>query len=192
VRHNDFEKSHYAKDRCDVKIGECRCCGDLRHYDVVFNGKAMSARMTLDSTIHAWRSQTSSIFFGDNEEHYFTWLPAVPEGEVVADVICAGTKELHHKGSGYHDHNWGNLFMPKLMHHWYWGRAKTGDYKVISFWITAGKKYGYKDHDFFIIAKDGEIPGNNANHTLRFLPEDRYIDEYTGKPVYLRIHHRVR
>ena len=77
--------------------------------------------------------------------------------------------------------------MLKLMHHWYWGRAKIGDYKVISSWITAGKKYGYKDHDVFMIAKGGKIIGDNSNHTLRFKPEDRYIDKETGKPVYNKV-----
>ena len=182
-----IEDSYYAKNKCDVKIGECRCIGDLKHYDVVFNGRTMSARLSLDGTIEAWRSQTGSILFGDKEEHYFAWLPAVPEGKAVADIIYDGGKELHLEGSGYHDHNWGNISMLKLMHHWYWGRAKVGDYKVISSWITAGKKYGYKDHDVFMIAKNGEILGDNSNHTLKFVPEDRYIDEYTGKPVYNKV-----
>ncbi len=38
-----------------------------------------------------------------------------------------------------------------------------------------------------MIAKDGEIIGDNSNHTLRFIPEERYIDEYTGKPVYNKV-----
>ena len=181
------EESHYAKDRCDVQIGPCYCRGDLKHYDVVFRGKTMSAHLTLDGTIRAWRSQTGSIFFGDKEEHYFAWLPAIPEGKAVADVTCDGGKTLHLEGSGYHDHNWGNVSMLKLMHHWYWGRAKIGNYKVISSWITAEKKYGYLDHDVFMIARDGEILGDNSNHALKFIPEDRYVDEYTGKPVYNRV-----
>lgn len=181
------KESHYAKDKCDVKIGECWCQGDLKHYDVVFRGKKMSSVLTLDGTIRSWRSQTGSIFFGDNEEHYFAWLPAIPEGKAVADVTYDNGKHLHLEGSGYHDHNWGNISMLKLMHHWYWGRAKIGDYKVISSWITAEKKYGYKDHDVFMIAKGGEIIGDNSNHTLKFKPEDRYIDEHTGKPVYNKV-----
>ena len=182
-----LEESHYAKDKCDVKVGECRCQGDLSHYDVVFKGKTMSATLSLDGTIRAWRSQTGSIFFGDREEYYFAWLPAIPEGNAVADVTYDSGKTLHLEGSGYHDHNWGNISMLKLMHHWYWGRAKIGDYKVISSWITAGKKYGYKDHDVFMIAKGGEIIGDNSNHTLKFKPEGRYIDEHTGKPVYSKV-----
>lgn len=182
-----IEENHYAKDKCDVRIGECRCHGDLKHYVVVFKGKTMSAHLALDGTIKAWRSQTGSIFFGDKEEHYFAWLPAIPEGIAVADVCYDGGKKLHLEGSGYHDHNWGNISMLKLMHHWYWGRAKIGDYKVISSWITAEKKYGYKDHDVFMIAKNGEILGDNSNHTLKFMPEDRYVDEHTGKPVYNKV-----
>ena len=181
-----IEESHYAKDRCDVRIGDCCCRGDLKHYEVDFVGKTLRARLTLDGTIRAWRSQTGSIFFGDNEEHYFAWLPAIPEGIAKADIEYDG-KTVHLEGSGYHDHNWGNVSMVKLMHHWYWGRARIGNYKVISSWITAGKKYGYKDHDVFMIARDGEILGDNSNHTLRFKPEDRYIDEYTGKPVYNKV-----
>ncbi|MBQ3016964.1 MAG: hydroxyneurosporene dehydrogenase [Clostridia bacterium] len=182
-----IEESHYAKDKCNVKIGECYCHGDLKHYDVVFRGKTMSATLTLDGTIRAWRSQTGSIFFGDKEEHYFAWLPAVPEGRAIADVTFDGGKTLHLEGSGYHDHNWGNISMMKLMHHWYWGRAKIGDYKVISSWITGERKYGYKDFDVFMLARGGEILGDNSNHTLKFLPEGRYIDEVTGKPVYGKV-----
>ena len=181
-----ISESHYAKEKCDVKVGECYCQGDLHHYDAVFEGKTIRAHLTLDGTIDAWRSQTGSIFFGDREEYYFAWLPAIPEGVAVADVEFEGT-ELHLEGSGYHDHNWGNLSMLKLMHHWYWGRAKIGEYKVISSWITAAKKYGYQDFDVFMIAKGGELLGDNSNHTLKFKPEDRYIDEHTGKPVYNKV-----
>ncbi len=181
-----IEESHYSKKSCDVKIGDCYCKGDLKHYDVVFRGKTISATLALDGTIPAWRSQTGSIFFGDNEEHYFAWLPAIPEGKAIADVTYEG-KTHHLEGSGYHDHNWGNISMLKLMHHWYWGRAKIGDYKVISSWITGEKKYGYKEFDVFMLAKGDKILGDNSNHTLKFIPEGEYTDEATGLPVYGKV-----
>lgn len=181
-----IENSFYGKDKCDVKIGDSRFVGDLKHYDITFKGEKIQAQVSIDGTIPAWRSQTGSIFFGDNEEYYFAWLPAIPEGKVVADVTFEGTS-LHLEGSGYHDHNWGNAIMLKLMHHWYWGRAKIGDYKVISAWITGEKKYGYKDFDVFMLAKGNEILGDNSNHTLKFLSTDEYIDEFTGKPVYGKV-----
>ena len=182
-----IEDSYYDPFGCDVRIGDSYCKGDLKHYDVLFKGKAITARLTLDGTIPAWRSQTGSILFGDLGEHYFAWLPAIPEGRSVADVTYGEGKRVHLEGSGYHDHNWGNISMLKLMHHWYWGRAKIGEYKVISAWITAEKKYGYKDFDVFMLAKGDEILGDNSNHTLKFKPEGRYIDEATGKPVYAKV-----
>lgn len=181
-----IENSFYAKDKCDVRIGDSRFVGDLKHYDITFKGEKIQAQVSLDGTIPAWRSQTGSIFFGDREEFYFAWLPAIPEGQVVADVTFDGTIR-HLEGSGYHDHNWGNAIMLKLMHHWYWGRAKIGDYKVISAWITGEKKYGYKDFDVFMLAQGNEILGDNSNHTLKFLSSDEYIDQFTGKPVYGKV-----
>lgn len=155
-----IEESFYNKDKCDVRIGDCHIEGDLKHYNIVFKGKTMSATVSLTNTVPAWRSQCGPILFGDKEEYYFNWLPATPEGNVVADVTYPeGT--LHLEGSGYHDHNWGNISMLKLMHHWYWGRAKIGDYKVISSWITAEKKYDYKEFDVFMLARGGEILGDN-------------------------------
>ena len=181
--HAPVSDSAFATDHCDVRVGKSYIRGDLKHYDIRFEGERIRASFTLDGTIPAWRSQTGSIFFGDREEHYFAWLPAIPEGRAVADIFVEG-KELHLEGSGYHDHNWGDQNMLLQMHHWYWGRAKIGEYKVISSWITGAKKYGYKDHDVFMIAKGEKIIGDNSNHTLKFLPTDRYIDEHTGKPVF--------
>lgn len=184
--HATIEESYYAKDKCDVKIKDCHITGDLKHYDIIFKGKTMEAKVTLDGTIRAWRSQTGSIFFGDNEEHYFAWLPGIPEGKVVADVTYQNNK-LHLEGTGYHDHNWGNISMLKLMHHWYWGRAKIGEYKVISAYIYGEKKYGYKPFDVFMLAKGNQIIGDNSNHTLKFLSTDEYTDEHTGKPVFNKV-----
>lgn len=181
-----LKESYYETKFCDVHIGESYITGDLKHYDIVFKGEKAQAKVSLDGTIPAWRSQSGSIFFGDREEHYFAWLPAVPEGRAVADVTFDG-KSLHLEGSGYHDHNWGNVIMLKPMHHWYWGRAKIGDYKVISAWITGEKKYGYKDFDVFMLAKGDKILGDNSNHTLKFIPEDEYIDDFTGKPVWNKV-----
>ena len=179
-------ESAYSKEKCDITIGPCHMDGDLKHYNIVFRGKTLSATVSLTNTVTAWRSQCGPILFGDREEYYFNWLPATPEGVAKAEITYPEGK-LQLEGSGYHDHNWGNISMLKLMHHWYWGRAKIGNYKVISSWITAEKKYGYKEFDVFMLAKDGNILGDNSNHTLKFLPTDAYQDAHTGKPVYNKV-----
>lgn len=182
----NIEECYYATDKCDVRIGESRVVGDLKHYDIKFKGKTIQAKVSLDATIEPWRSKCGSVFFGDNDEAYFAWLTAVPEGNVVADITYNG-KRIHLEGTGYHDHKWGNTSMMKLIHHWYWGSAKIGDYKVISARIVGEKEYGYNTFDSFLLAKGSEIIGDNSNQTLKFLPSDEYTDEYTGKPVYGRV-----
>ncbi|MBR6472475.1 MAG: hydroxyneurosporene dehydrogenase [Firmicutes bacterium] len=182
----DPDKCSFSKESCRVICGESSIIGDLTKYDIVFRGPKMKATVSLVNTIPAWRSQTGTIFFGNDDEYYFSWLPATPEGIAEAEINVEG-EELHLSGSGYHDHNWGNISMFRLMHHWYWGRARIGDYKVISSWITAGEKYGYNEFDIFMLAKGSEILGDNSNHTLRFVPEDEYIDENTKKPVYGKV-----
>ena len=103
-----IEESFYNKDKCDIRIGDCHMDGDLKQYNIVFKGKTMSATVSLTNTVPAWRSQCGPILFGDNEEYYFNWLPATPEGNAIANVIYPGGN-LHLEGSGYHDHNWGNI-----------------------------------------------------------------------------------
>ena len=69
--HATLENSFYSTEKCDVRIGKSKIVGDLNHYDIVFCGKKIKARVSLDGTIPSWRSQTGSIFFGDKEEKYF-------------------------------------------------------------------------------------------------------------------------
>lgn len=181
-----LEECSFAKERCNVRIGACTFSGDLTHYDIHFESARITADVQLDGTVPSWRCQCGPLLFGDNEEDIFSWVPAVPEGTVKVDLTVNGRKS-HHEGLGYHDHNWGNVSPLKLMHHWYWGRAKIGPYTVISSWITAEKKYGYKEFDVFMIAKDGKIISGNENHTLTFDATDRRIDPTTGKPYHCRL-----
>ena len=180
------KEAYYSREKCLVVIGNSSIEGDLTNYQIIFNGPKMSARVSLRGTLPPWRPHLGQIYFGDKDEHSFNWLPSVPEGDVTADITYPDG-QLHLNGTGYHDHNWGDISMFKLMHHWYWGRAKIGDYKVISSWITAGEPYGFNEFDIFLLAKGNEVLGDNRNHTLKFLPENEYIDSNTGKPVYGKV-----
>jgi hypothetical protein len=77
----------------------------------------------LTGEVRAWRPKSGHIYFGaEGQEKLFAWLPSVPQG--VAQVSYKiGREEYRASGSGYHDHNWGNVPMQTLMHNWYWARA---------------------------------------------------------------------
>ena len=171
--------------RCDVRIGDCTFKGDLHTYDIWLKNDNLEISVQLIGNVPAWRPETGYIFFCNKDEHYFAWLPAVPEGMVNAGITING-ETSHLTGTGYHDHNLGNsmIMMTKMANNWYWGRAKTGDYQVISSYITAGKKYGYKKFPIFMLAKDGQIIADDADHFLHFSATAPYVDKETKKPVH--------
>jgi hypothetical protein len=171
-----------SKESCDVRIGQCYFRGDLREYEIYYRDESTEARVTLRGEVPPWRPETGHIFFGDNDEHYFAWLPSVPDGRVTAEITRKGVT-VRKDGAGYHDHNWGNINMRKVLHHWYWGRARAGDYRVITSYIWAEKKYGYNEFPIFMLAKGDRILADDGAN-LRFVPDLRFVEKETGKPVH--------
>jgi hypothetical protein len=181
-RPKDSDGFSAAKERCDVRIGDCRFSGDLHDYEVYFKDDTIEARVHLTGTALPWRPETGHLYFGEADEDYFAWLPAVPEGKVRAEITLKGKTE-HHSGVGYHDHNWGNVNMRKVLHHWYWGRARIGEYSVITSYIWGEKKYGYQEFPIFMIARDNKIAAWDGTH-LTFSAKEEFIEKETGKPVH--------
>lgn len=179
-----------ATDHCDVHIGDNFFTGDLRSYSIRVRGAIFQADITLHNTSTSWRPETGVLRFGEKSDSFFAWLAAVPSGEVDASLTINGVTHKH-SGTGYHDHNWGNVSMMKLLNHWYWGRASAGGYQVISSYITAEKRYGYKEFLYFLLTHDGKIVAeshdNPTEETLTFRAEEPYIDGPTGKPTHNRL-----
>lgn len=176
-RENDYS---FADECCNVRIGECVFKGDLNTYEIYYKDEEVEATVTLKGKVPSWRPHSGHIFF--NEKDYFAWFPSVSEGEVAVE-LCYKGEDYHYEGTGYHDHNWGNKPMFFLMHHWYWGRAKVGDYTIVSSFITANKKCDFSEIPIFMIAKDGKIIADDADNCLTYRETDYSFDEVTKKHV---------
>ncbi len=170
----------FSKAACDVRIGDCYVKGNLKKYTLHFRNEEVTADFTLRATVPSWRPYSGHIFFG--EKDYFAWLPSVPEGTVIGK-LCYQGKVIPLEGTGYHDHNWGNKLMIFLMNDWYWGRAKVGDYVVVSSYIYANKKCGYAPTPIFMLAKDGKLLCEDAYRYLKYTEDDFYTDPYTKRNV---------
>ena len=121
------------------------------------------------------------MLFGEDRKREFAWLPSVPQGRVTAKYIIGS--EVHETtGTGYHDHNWGNVGMMEIIHDWYWARGQAGPYSVIASYITAQEKYDYASVPIFMLAKDGVLIGDDPS-LLKFETMAPYTDSKTGKPV---------
>ena len=174
----DGDDYSFSKTSCDIRIGKCTCKGDLQNYTLYYNDGVLESTFTLKASVPSWRPYAGQIVFGD--KNYFAWLPSVPEGQVSVDVTMNGETKSY-QGTGYHDHNWGDKMMFFLMHHWYWGRVKVGDYVIVSAYITANKKYNFDETPVFMIAKDGKILADDAERCLTYEESDYEFNEVTKK-----------
>lgn len=172
-----------SKDGCDVVMGPNYFKGDLHTYTMHFEMDDIVADVAIEGTVPPWRPYTGLTVFGEHDEHFFSWLPSVPQGTVTADIAVGGDK-WHCTGIGYHDHNWGNASMQDVMHHWYWGRGKIGDYTVITSYIYAAEAYGYNEIPVFLLAKGDEVLADDSLGNVRFEAFGRFIEPKTGKPNY--------
>ncbi|MFJ8208236.1 hydroxyneurosporene dehydrogenase [Streptomyces sp. NPDC096033] len=170
-----------STEGCDVRMGDNVFAGDLHTYRIHAQADDVEVDVVLTGDLPAWRPATGHWLFGPSGEQTFAWLPAVPQGKVEATYSVNG-RPTTVAGVGYHDHNWGNAPMFKLMHHWYWARGAAGPYSVIASHITAEKPYGHAELPVFMLARDGVLIGDDpAKGTFEEL--GRYTDQKTGKPV---------
>jgi hypothetical protein len=167
--------------QCDVRIGENTFRGNLHDYFIRFSHDGVTVDVKLIGQVPSWRPASGHIYFGEQDEHLFAWLCAVPQGEVSVDLNVRGKKE-HLQGVGYHDHNWGDVSMGELINHWYWGRAQAGDYSIVASYIFAEKAYGNTELPIFMLAKGGKIIADDGRK-VRFHLEDEHTDPKSGKPV---------
>ena len=145
-----------STEKGDVHIGDSylRQVGDA--YELKFVAGDIEYEAFMKSTIPMWRPATGHWLFGDNQEFFFAWIVAQPASDIEATLKVADTT-TGLTGTGYHDHNWGNISMNEVINHWYWGRAKVGDYNVITADIISEEKYGYTRVPVIMIAKNGEV-----------------------------------
>ncbi len=170
----------FSKEKCDIRIGDCYIKGDLKSYEIYFKNEEAECHLTLEGSTPSWRPESGHIYFGKKD--YFAWLPSVPEG-FVKGTLQFNDEKIELSGTGYHDHNWGNKLMIMLMNDWYWGRAKIGDYVVVSAYIYANKKDGYHPTPVFMLAKDGELLTGEAHKHLKYEEKDFIKDDYTKRHV---------
>jgi hypothetical protein len=170
-----------SKDHADVRLGDNTFAGDLHTYRITAAAEGVSVDFTLVGTVPPWRPATGVMVFGAERDKEFAWLPSVPEGAVTGSYTVDGVATPV-TGVGYHDHNWGNVALPSVVHDWYWARGKAGPFTVIASYITATEKYGYDTIPIFMLARDGTVIADDPAH-VRFERAEPYTDAHTDKPV---------
>ncbi|MGC2288999.1 MAG: hydroxyneurosporene dehydrogenase [Thermoplasmata archaeon] len=186
IIHATPEQFSATPERCDVRVKECYFRGDLHTYQIKVVDDNLTIEAELVGQVPSWRPATGVTYFGARDEHTFAWMPAVPQGKVTVTLTEKNSAPETLTGIGYHDHNWGDVVMSKLLNHWYWGRAQAGPYSVIAAYLYAEKEYGRTELPQIMIAKDGRIVADQASQ-VRLVLEDVATDSKSQKPVANRV-----
>ncbi|KAH7152560.1 hydroxyneurosporene dehydrogenase [Dactylonectria macrodidyma] len=179
-----------SKARCDVRLsaGEgkepyiFRCNDHLKTVEIFAIVEGVEVRVHLTSTTEPWRPQTGYLLYGKEESDYFAWLPSVPHGKVTATYRVPDEEPVTADGHGYHDHNWGNVSLTKVINHWYWGRGAVGPYTFITASIDAERAYGDKKLNLFMLARNGSIVADDSTK-VHFSASKVALDAATKRPI---------
>jgi hypothetical protein len=170
-----------AREHAEVRLGANRFTGDLHTYRIEAIAEDISVDLTLTGDVPPWRPGSGYMLFGEDRSLEFAWLPSVPQGAVTVKYSVGG-EEHATTGVGYHDHNWGNVSLMKIVHDWYWARGHAGPYSVIASYITSAESYGFEPIPIFMLARGNVVIGDDPAR-VTFEREGIYTDETTGKPV---------
>ncbi|MCU1648056.1 MAG: hypothetical protein JWN03_8331 [Nocardia sp.] len=160
----DADKWSASETTCDVRVGDNYFRGDLEHYEIKVVDQDLDIQVSIDRTTNSWRPKTGVITFGSDDK-FFGWVVAVPQGK--ATVAVKGSEATFtESGSCYHDHNWGTVMMPKVINHWYWGRAEIGPYTFIVAEIIAESEFDNVPIVVFNLARDGHTVADEEENVI--------------------------
>ncbi|MBR3160196.1 MAG: hypothetical protein IKF14_14015 [Atopobiaceae bacterium] len=188
---NDFaflpaDECSFDEGVCDVRIGKQAFSGDLDTYQVhVEDAEGVSFDLTLRKTATSWRPGTAYVDFGEGYESFFTWLCAVPQGEVEGTFTRDGeTRQV--RGRGYHDHQWATGQMWTFWNRWLWGRQQGDGHTILVFDSVSNDASGNARFPWFCVQDaDGNVIVDNVEmgEGVSIEMDRAYVHEQTGKTL---------
>ncbi len=113
-------------EKCDVHIGDDFCIDQGDHFEMKALCNGHGVHLKLHKDFPSW-------VVGKTPEEMamaaMGWTIAVPQGRVEGTLIKDGV-ETAVTGSGYRDHNWGEVPVSAGKRNWYWGKLHTPEYSV--------------------------------------------------------------
>ncbi len=154
--HSDLTASN--KD-ANVKIGNNYIKVDfsnnkLPEYEIFLDEGDYGIHLKYKATVQSYMPGNGFTEFG-NLGH-FGWCIALPRAEIEGTIKVDG-KTIPARGIGYHDHNWLNFNLVRVVEYWYWGRIYSDNFTLIYAYIKCNKKMNGHGIKVLMFAKGEDI-----------------------------------
>jgi hypothetical protein len=175
---------HAASDRCWVAIGDCLAVDEGDRYRLSLSHESLASELIFWPQLPGWKAGTGHLFADSVSGHYFDWVVPLPRARVEGTLTVAGRKRAV-VGVGYHDHNWGNLYLPAAFSRWTWGRVLDDDWTLI-FGDIVGHGASPVHVTPFVLARKGEVL--LTTDRIRINGEEPVREPNTGAPYLRRLY----
>lgn len=119
-----FSRSEYeaARGHFRVRIGESWVVEENEVYRLHMHQGPLEAELAFYPQLPSWKVGSGHLFADSSRGQYFNWVVPVPIARVKGTLKVRG-KSREVVGVGYHDHNWGNIYLRNAFRGWIWGRV---------------------------------------------------------------------
>ncbi len=127
--------------QCNVRLGGSRAWNEGGHFKVYVEQGSIRADLEYQREIEGVRTGTGVLFTDFMGERSFHWIIPIPRASV-SGYLWIDDRCVAVTGVGYHDHNWGNLDLYRVIRRWSWGHVITDRYTMIFWELLARGKEG--------------------------------------------------
>ena len=90
----------------------------------------LEAELTFHPKLPGVKLRDGYLFCDSVNKKYFNWVVPVPRAFVEGTLRVHGENRSV-EGRGYHDHNWGNIYLRNAFQGWLWGRVWGGIHTLV-------------------------------------------------------------
>jgi len=127
-----FSRSEYETTlgRFKIRIDKSWAASEKGIFRLHLYQGPLEAKLTFHPKLSGVKVGGGHLFADSFKKKYFNWVVPVPKAFVEGTLRVHGETRLV-EGVGYHDHNWGNIYLPNAFRGWVWGRVWGGKHTLV-------------------------------------------------------------
>ena len=193
---NEFSEDDFS---ADTKNPECRIGQNSFHFESAPYGSGyvleIKQKLYKNRRLEArfeWLSVESNLKPADAEisENSHFWNLVAPRSDVTGRISVFGRRgrkrdEINFRGTGYHDHNLDNRWLPATVKEWQWGRSHFTDTTAVFYrYCETGKTADKQILSKLFLIQNDELIEKDAVYEIQETGRDKFGLKY---PKRLRI-----